>query len=134
MPVDIERARHLAQELVDALTEAALPPELITLSGTIGRPEFKQVRGIPLFTAGLGIRRVDGRLEWINLEAWRELAEALSVAQRGDGVTVKGKWKTNQWTDRDGMLRSRDVFAVSDLDASSASNPSREERGPTNIT
>lgn len=130
MTVDIERARVLAQELVDVVTDedqqSAAPADEVTLTGTIGRPELKTVKGTPLFTAGLAIRCIDGKLEWVSIEAWRAIATELSAYSRGQTVTVAGRWKTNQWVDQDGVMRSRDVFVVrrvSDPDASSAITP-----------
>lgn len=116
MSVDIDRARELVRELLLVLDaepqEAPIPSDEITLTGTIGRPEFKTVKGVPLFTAGLGLRRVDAKLEWVSIEAWREAAVSLSAYSKGQTVTVTGKWKTNQWVDQDGVIRSRDVFVI----------------------
>lgn len=117
MPVDLERARLLARELLEVLymdTDAQV--ESITLTGTIGRPSYSQVKGTSLFTAGLGVRRIDGKLEWVNLEAWRDTADAMKDIARGKTATVIGKWKTNQWVDQNGVMRSRDVFVVNDVE------------------
>ena len=121
------RVRELLQEAINLLQESngpeptklhvVQPVDELTLTGKIGRPEYKEPRGLPLFEAGLGIRRIDGKMEWVNLQAWRAVAiEANEQLRSGAIVTVHGKWKTNTWTTESGELKEREVFIVTSFD------------------
>lgn len=101
-----------AQEQQPAETPApeAEDKEEITIKGTIGRPEIKQVgkNNLSLFTAGLKVGR-----EWINIQAWRKTAEwAGENLQGGSAVTVHGEWTTQQWVNNQGQKQERTVFSV----------------------
>lgn len=124
-----ERIRELLQEAINILQEPepARPSpahpvpedgETVELVGTIGRPEYKEVKGIPLFTAGIGVRRVDGKLQWFDLQAWRATAIwARENLHRGAQVKAHGSWKQESWTNREGETKSREVFNVTHFEA-----------------
>jgi hypothetical protein len=127
MPSAKERVAELLQEAITILqsedirepTKLQVVPDEdeITLTGRIGRPEYKEVKGIPLFEAGLGIRRIDGKVEWANIQAWRNAAIWANVnLSRGAIVSATGKWKTNTWTTTDGALKEREVFVVTSFE------------------
>lgn len=121
------RVRELLQEAINLLQTSDVPKDTrphpapaeakgdqIELTGTIGRPEYREIKGLPLWTAGLGVRRIDGRLEWVTLQAWRKRAiSAEETINRGDTITVIGRWTENSWTDKENCeIRTRDVFVI----------------------
>lgn len=88
--------------------------DLTQLTGSIGRPEYKEVKGYPLFSAGLGVRRIDGQTEWLNVVCWRKAASwARDNVYRGDLVSVVGRWQTEEWADKEtGEARTKNVFVI----------------------
>ncbi len=113
---------HLALEDLD---DSPLPPPIdnitpitageVELTGIIGRPEFKVVKGKSLWTAGLGIQ--DGQSTyWRNLTAWGSLAEEAKSLQRGERVRLFGKPKDENYVDGNGVLRRKTSYIVSWID------------------
>ncbi len=128
MAVDTRaRAIDLMQQAINLLQETNAPqkktddPEtdLIRLTGTVGRPEYREAKGLPLYTFGLGIRRIDAKTEWINGVAWRKTALwAQENVRRGDTVAVQGYWETQEWTDQSsGELKAKNVFIVNHFES-----------------
>lgn len=140
MNTQIERAKHLIEEayaILDKLNEGAETPAAVaqerpatplpqpvvlkkgefTYTGKIGRPHFQTTRtGLSLWKAGLGIDTENGQLEWLNLQAWRAIADHAQQFERGDTVTVTGKPGTERYADRDGVLIERDIVTVASID------------------
>ncbi len=113
---------HLALEDLD---DSPLPPPInnitpitageVELTGIIGRPEFKVVKGKSLWTAGLGIQ--DGNTTyWRNLTAWGSLAEEAKSLQRGECVRLFAKPKDETFVDGNGVLRRKTSYVVSWID------------------
>jgi hypothetical protein len=105
----------------------ALKPDEVELEGILGRPQLKEVKGRPLFTAGLGIK--EGNLTtWLNLEAWGSVAKNADYLLRGDRVRVVGKFKENRYLDSSGVMQVKQQFVaslISPVIASSGTTPSR---------
>jgi single-stranded DNA-binding protein len=113
----LNEAIHLLQEPPTPIRAAQAPAEdEMSFTGSIGRPELKQVGrdGVALFTAGLKYRReIDARFDWINLVAWRNTALwANDNLTSGSVVTVKGRFENQEWTDQGGEKKQRTVFSV----------------------
>jgi hypothetical protein len=115
----LERIKTLLVELRGAIDELDEPlPQVkaesvdeTKLTGIVGRPEMKVVKGRKLFTAGLGIQ--EGKFTtWLSLEAWGEVAEQAQELQRGDNVTVKGLERLKTYVNGDGVMKSSKVFTV----------------------
>ena len=113
---------HLALEDLD---DSPLPPPInnitpitageVELTGIIGRPEFKVVKGKSLWTAGLGIQ--DGNTTyWRNLTAWGSLAEEAKSLQRGERVRLFAKSRDENYVDGNGVLRRKTSYIVSWID------------------
>lgn len=107
-----------------APTRAAKPAPVlrrneVTYTGKIARPEFRLTRnGTPFWTAGLGIDQGNGDLEWINLQAWKQVAtRANDNFDKGDVVTIIGKPGVNRYTDRgSGLIVQTEVIIVTSID------------------
>ncbi|GEM47754.1 single-stranded DNA-binding protein [Deinococcus cellulosilyticus] len=46
------------------------------------------------------------KTHWLDINAWRELAELVANLDKGDSVLVHGRIKNETWTDRDGQKRN----------------------------
>ena len=77
----------------------------VELTGILGRPKYIRVQRALLFIAGLGIRHIDGQLEWFSVAAWGESAIKLFQLPMGQTATLPGAWKTKHWA-KDGEARS----------------------------
>ncbi len=116
----LQRVKALVLELrlaLDELDEPLVPQvkaesvDETKLTGIVGRPEMKVIKGRKLFTAGLGIQQ--GRFTtWQSIEAWGEVAEQAQELQRGDNVTVKGLERIKSYVNGDGVMKSQKVFTV----------------------
>lgn len=91
----------------------------VTYTGKIGRPGYRLTRnGTPLWTAGLGIEQEDGELQWLKLQAWKQVAERADTNfAAGDMVTIIGKPGVNRYTDKgSGLMVQTEVLIVSSID------------------
>lgn len=90
------------------------------LSGTIARPDHKRVKDgtISLWTAGLGVK-TDGqdKMRWMNLIAWRAIADRAANFEAGASVKVKGVFKTEEWTDKEGEIHTKDILVLAGIEA-----------------
>ena len=94
------------------------PPDgEVELTGRIGRPTFTTTsRGYSLWKAGLGISDTTGNLQWLKIQAWRNVADTANQFERGETVTVCGRHSVNEFVDRDGKMQRQDVFTISRID------------------
>jgi len=106
-----------------APTRAAKPVRVlrrgeVTYIGKLARPELRTTRnGTPLWTAGLGVEEEDKELTWINLQAWKQVAQrAGDNFEKGDIVTIIGKPGVNRYTDQTGVLVQTEVIIVTSID------------------
>lgn len=84
----------------------ALKPDEVELEGVIGRPQFREVNGKSLFTAGLGVS--EGNVtQWSALVAWGSTAEQAASLRRGQLVRVVGKQKQVSYVDSNGVMQQR---------------------------
>jgi len=87
----------------------------VELTGKVGRPAFTTPRGIPLWSAGLGVANGVGQIEWINVQAWRGVAEAAQDIGRGQLVTLTGRFKEESFVGNDGLYRTKRTLIVSHI-------------------
>lgn len=64
----------------------------VILVGTISRPTFKNVGqyNTPLFKGSLNIPTANGKMQYIKIAAWADVAEALKDVNPQDYVKVQG--------------------------------------------
>jgi hypothetical protein len=120
----LQRIRTLVAELAllleeDETPQPERPPNVtpikadeVELTGIIGRPDFKMVKGKSLWSAGIGTSNGVGQTEWRNILAWGKLAEAAQEIQRGEVITVIARRKEESYVGNDGTLRSKTTFTV----------------------
>jgi hypothetical protein len=130
---NVDRVRSLLEEAIAILdgtedqprpatpsrsnTEPDQKSEDITLIGKVGRPTFTTTpTGLSLWKAGIGATNQQGSLTWINVVAWRDLADQANEYRRGDEISVRGKFSTNTYTDRNGVEQSNEVFTISSIE------------------
>lgn len=89
----------------------------ITITGNVGKdPLVKFTKtGKTFVSFGVAVTErvkegdewVDGPTTWFNVTAWDRAAEAIADnVQRGSKVIVTGRFKMEEWTDQDGVLRT----------------------------
>lgn len=119
--MEIERVKSLLQEALRLLdgqpasssAESEAVPSEEAIFGKVGRPAFRERKGIALWEAGFKVRNTDGEFEWIEIQAWRKTAVfARDNLPSAAEVTAIGRWKHEEWTGKDGEERSREVFVV----------------------
>ena len=119
--MEIEQVKSLLQEALRLLDEPAATPSAETdavpveeaIFGKVGRPAFRERKGIALWEAGFKVRNEDGEFEWIEIQAWRKTAVfARDNLPSAAEVTAIGKWKHEEWIGKDAEPRSREVFVV----------------------
>ena len=92
--------------LFDLYFRGRLKPDEVELEGVIGRPQFREVNGKSLFTAGLGVS--EGNVtQWSALVAWGSTAEQAASLRRGQLVRVVGKQKQVSYVDSNGVMQQR---------------------------
>ena len=94
--------------------------ELVEITGVIGRPEYKRVKDgtLPIFTAGLGVKNGDEQTHWLNLLAYRAVADKAHEIGRGKTVKVTGSFKEESWADQTtGEIRSKQVLVATAIEA-----------------
>lgn len=57
------------------------------------------------------------KTHWIDVETWREQAEALQNLRKGDAVLVQGRIKNESWTDKDGNKRNNTKIEATRVEA-----------------
>lgn len=67
------------------------------------------------------------KTHWLDLTAWRELAEKVAELDKGDSVLVRGRIKNETWTDRDGQKRNSTKVDVSTLEVISKPGAAKRE-------
>jgi hypothetical protein len=99
-----------------AKAEKSSEPEQ-SFVGFIAKPSLSSPRNIPLYKAGLRIPQEHGTNEFVNFQCWRELALWCDATlYRGSKVEITGTFKTESWTDREGVLQTKDVFNASKVE------------------
>jgi single-strand DNA-binding protein len=90
----------------------------VILAGNLTRdPELRFTNdGVPVCSFGLAVNRVrskQGGVDYFDINAWRELGEAVANHKRkGDGVIVEERLQYRTWEAQDGSRRSKvDVVA-----------------------
>ncbi len=88
----------------------------VTLVGNLGRdPELRYTSsGDAVASFALAVSESwkgrDGnwqeRTHWIDVNAWRELAEQAAGLHKGDSLLVQGRVRNDSWTDKEGQKRS----------------------------
>jgi len=130
----IARIKALCLELrlaLEELDDSPLPPSIdnitlikrdeVELTGIIGRPQLREVKGKQLWTAGLGIK--DGMTTyWRNIIAWGHIAVEANAHQRGACVTIIAKPKTERYVGNDGTLQSKTSYTISRIMSAAVSS------------
>ena len=118
---DPETGEEIRQEALRLLDTQAAPSSAETeavpaeeaIFGKVGRPAFRERKGIALWEAGFKVRNAEGEFEWIEIQARRKTAVfARDNLPSAAEVTAIGKWKHEEWTGKEGEERSREVFVV----------------------
>jgi len=130
----IARIKALCLELrlaLEDLDDSPLPPPInnitpitageVELTGIIGRPQLREVKGKQLWTAGLGIK--DGMTTyWRAITAWGHIAVEANAHQRGACVTIIAKPKTERYVGNDGTLQSKTSYTISRIMSAAVSS------------
>ena len=97
----------------------------VVLIGHLGRdPEFHFTPdGIPVTSFSLAVKGVGENngegpqaVEWVNIVAWRRLAEICNQAlHKNERVYIKGRLHTRGWKDEDGSRHFRTEVIATDL-------------------
>ena len=121
----------------------------ITITGRLGRIDDLSFTTTGTARLGLAVatsKRIrdkdtgkwsDGPTTWINVTAWRDLAEAVTEANldKGTEVIVSGELAERTWTGKDGQeRRSMDLTARSIAPVISSRQQVRVTRGVTRTT
>jgi single-stranded DNA-binding protein len=120
---DSERVLELLRKAVaileDEIQEQPTPiraevnEDEVTLEGTIGRPTLRSVGndGIPLFSAGLKVRKPEGGEHWVNIVAWRKVALWGSEnLDSGSVVQAVGRWEKSMHQGKERVTFSVRMF------------------------
>lgn len=115
----------------------------VTLKGLLGRaPELKHTTsGIAVATASLAVTKQfekDGQsreiTNWIELKAWREVAEKLAKAPKGAPVWIIGELTSESWEDKDtGKKRSKLLVTVQAVTSAFSGGKKAEPEAPAPV-
>jgi single-strand DNA-binding protein len=99
----------------------------IQIIGRLGRnPEMRYTpQGTPVtnFTVAVGGKWTDrdgnergDETEWFRIDVWNRLAElANEYLTKGQQVYIEGRFKTDRWTDSEGMARTTNKIVASNI-------------------
>ena len=75
---------------------------------------------------------VDGPTTWFNVTAWNWLAEGVADnVTKGSKVLITGKFKMDEWTDNDGVLRTTPSVTADSVGVIPRSNTQGNRPQPT---
>lgn len=91
--------------------EAPEDPELETVIGILGRPQYAEPNNKPFWRAGIG-EMADGStvLVWTNVKAWNGVAAHAKHLERGSMVKATGRMREETYTNREGEEVTRQVL------------------------
>lgn len=83
----------------------------IGMGNLTGDPELKYVKETPKTTFSIAINEKRGEREetlFVDVECWDKLADTVAEYKRkGDAVLVQGRWKMDEYEDRDNNKRRK---------------------------
>jgi len=74
------------------------------------------------------------KVHWIDVTAWRDLAERVKDLKKGDPIMVTGRLAGESWTDKEGNKRSSSKVEASKIEALARSQGSGAAEGTTRTT
>ena len=90
----------------------------VVLVGRLGRdPEKRSTQsGVAVCSFSLACddynQKGEKKTDWVDCTAWRQAAERMGEAHKGDLVLVAGKVSSREWTDRQGKTRKQTEVTV----------------------
>lgn len=93
---------------------------IVILGGRLTRdPELRTTTtGKALARGSIAINRYDGSADFIDIELWNKNAENIAkICKKGDFILVRGEWKKDSFTDKNGIKRYHDYCIVSTFEA-----------------
>lgn len=100
------------------------------LTGNVGKDgaSYKELEsGKKVAEFSLAVNHQDGRVFWLKVKAWDEMAEQVKDLKQGAFIKVFGKVKVEEWQ-KDGEKKSQEVITISKMKTLEKSEEKKAEK------